>query len=50
MKNAKEITMKKLYNVNSWIDEARNKEDWVTYAQALKEYARLLHILAELDK
>lgn len=41
----KELIMKKLHNVNTWVVKAREEKDWETYEQAVKEYTRLANLL-----
>ena len=45
----KELIMKKLHNVNTWVVKAREKKDWETYEQAVMEYTRLTRLLEEAE-
>ena len=45
----KELIMKKLRNVNTWIVKAREEKDWKMYGQALIEYTRLTKLLKEAE-
>ena len=41
----KEVIMKKLHNINNWVQEARERKDWKTYEAAVAEYTRLTKLL-----
>lgn len=45
----KELIMKKLHNVNTWVVKAREEKDWETYEQAVMEYTRLTKLLVEAE-
>lgn len=45
----KELIMKKLRNVNTWVVKAREEKDWKMYGQALVEYTRLTKLLKEAE-
>ena len=45
----KELIMKKLHNVNTWVVKAREEKDWETYEQAVMEYTRLAKLLEEAE-
>ena len=45
----KELIMKKLHNVNTWVVKAREEKDWETYEQAVMEYTRLTRLLEEAE-
>lgn len=41
----KDVIKKKLFNVNKWVQDARDRKDWKTYHEAVEEYMRLLKFL-----